>query len=177
MTDRLRQLARRPVAAGVALILSIGLAAVALVRVTGGDGGDLPPSDDSSAIVARDFALAVTTFDYRDAQGSIDRVLAFGDDGFEEEFRTAMGADFLASLESAQSISIGQVVSGPTAQRSIDGTTSYLVIVDQTIQSAAPTTTLADGSLPATAQPQVLHLGLLVTVDTRTDEVIAVEVL
>jgi hypothetical protein len=177
MTDRLRQLARRPVAAGAALLLSVCLAAVAVVRITSGGDGDLPSSDDSSAVVARDFALAVTTFDYRDAQGSIDRVLAFGDDGFEEEFRTAMGADFLTNLEAAQSISTGQVVSGPTAQRSNDGTTSYLVIVDQTIQSAAPTTTAADGSAPAAAQPQVLHLGMLVTVDTGTDEVTAVEVL
>ena len=118
----------------------------------------------------------MTTFDYRDAQGSIDRVLAFGDDGFEEEFRSAMGADFLTNLQAAQSISAGQVVSGPTPQRSSDGATSYLVIVDQTIQSAAATTTASDGSAPAAA-PQVLHLGLLVTVDTETGEVTAVEVL
>ena len=119
----------------------------------------------------------MTTFDYRDAQGSIDRVLAFGDDGFESEFRTAMGADFLINLEAAQSISSGRVVSGPTAQRSSGGATSYLVIVDQTIQSAAPTTTTPDGAPPSPGQPQVLHLGLLVTVDTDTNEVTAVEVL
>ena len=177
MIDRLSQLARRPVTAGAALLLSVCLAAFAVVRVTSGDDGELPSSDDSSATVARDFALAVTTFDYRDAQASIDRVLALGNAGFEEEFRTAMGADFLTNLEAAQSISTGRVVSGPTAQRSNDGRTSYLAIVDQTIQSAVPTTTAADGSAPAPAQPQLLHLGMLVTVDTDTGKVTAVEVL
>ena len=177
MMDGLRRLLRRPLAAGVALALAAVLTAAAVVGATSDEGGSLPPPDDTSATIARDFALAVTTFDYRDAQGSIDRVLAFGDDGFEEEFRTAMGADFLTNLQAAQSISTGQVVSGPTAQRSDGGATSYLVIVDQTIQSAAPTTTAADGSAPPAAQPQVLHLGLLVTVDTGTDEVTAVEVL
>jgi len=119
----------------------------------------------------------VTTFDYRDAQGSIDRVLAFGDEGFEAEFRTAMGDDFLTNLEAAQSISSGRIVSGPTAQSSSDGVTSYLVIVDQTIASGATTTTAADGSAAAPEPPQVLHLGLRVTVDTESDKVTAVEVL
>lgn len=177
MIGRVRRVLRRPLAAGVALAVAVVLAAATIVRLSGEDGGALPPSDDSSATVARDFALAVTTFDYRDAQGSIDRVLAFGDDGFESEFRTAMGADFLTNLEAAQSISSGRVVSGPTAQRSSGGATSYLVIVDQTIQSAAPTTTTVDGAPPSPGQPQVLHLGLLVTVDTDTNEVTAVEVL
>lgn len=177
MTEWLRRVGRRPLAARAALVLAVAFAVGSTMQVVGGDGDSLPPGDERAETVARDFALAVTTFDYRDAQGSIERVLAFGDDGFEAEFRTAMGADFLTNLEAAQSISSGQIVSGPTAQRSSDGATSYLVIVDQTITSGAPTTTAADGSAPAPTQPQVLHLGLLVTVDTDTDEVTAVEVL
>jgi hypothetical protein len=174
--DRLRPVLRRPVAARLALVLAIGLAVFTTLQIVG-DDDELPADDESAATVAGDFALAVTTFDYRDAQGSIDRVLAFGDEGFEAEFRTAMGDDFLTNLEAAQSISSGRIVSGPTAQSSSDGVTSYLVIVDQTIASGATTTTAADGSAPAAEPPQVLHLGLRVTVDTESDKVTAVEVL
>ena len=177
MTEWLRRVGRRPLAARGALLVAVAFAVATTMQVVGGDGDGLPADDDPAATVARDFALAVTTFDYRDAQGSIDRVLAFGDEGFEAEFRTAMGADFLANLEAAQSISNGRVVSGPTAQRSFDGAISYLVIVDQTITSGTPTTTAADGTTPAPTQPKVLHLGLLVTVDTDADKVTAVEVL
>lgn len=178
MIDRIRRVARRPLAAGVALVLAISLAVFAVTQVVGGDDDDLPEPDESATAVARDFALAVTTFDYRDAQGSIDRVLSFGDAGFEAEFRAAMGEDFLANLEGAQSISRGRVVSGPTAQRSSEGATSFLVIVDQTITSGATTTTGAgDGTAPEATPTQVLHLGLLITVDAEQDKVTAVQVL
>lgn len=139
-------------------------------------------------VVARDFALAVTTFDYRDAQGSVDRVLAYGDEGFESEFRAAMGDDFLANLEAAQSVSTGRIVSGPTVQSSSGEAASFLVVVDQTISSpgaatgnAPPSTDPTLGATTTTtataAPPQVLHLGLLVTVDTERLKVTAVEVL
>lgn len=177
MIDRIRRFARRPLAAGVALVLAIALAVFAVNEAIAADDGDLPEPDESATAVARDFALAVTTFDYRDAQGSIDRVLSFGDAGFEAEFRAAMGEDFLANLQGAQSISRGRVVSGPTAQRSSDGSTSFLVIVDQTITSGATTTTAADGTAPDATPPQVLHLGMLITVDTEQDYVTAVQVL
>lgn len=177
MIDRARRIGRRRAAAGAALVLAVVLAVFAADQAIGNDGGDLPEHDESAAAVARDFALAVTTFDYRDAQGSIDRVLSFGDTGFEAEFRAAMGEDFLANLQGAQSISRGRVVSGPTAQRSSDGATSFLVIVDQTITSGATTTTATAGGAPQATPPQVLHLGLLITVDTEEDKVTAVEVL
>jgi len=177
MIDRIRRVGRRPLAARIALLLAVAVAVFTVTQTTGGDDDSVPEPDESAVAVARDFALAVTTFDYRDAQGSIDRVLAFGDAGFESEFRAAMGEDFLTNLQAAQSISSGRVVSGPTAQRSSDEATSFLVIVDQTITSGATTTTTADGTAPQAAQPQVLHLGLLVTVDTEQDKVTAVEVL
>ena len=168
--------------------LVVALVAFALVAVALGftaarllDDGDGPSASDAAVTTARDFALAVTTFDYRAAEASIERVLAFGDAGFEAEFRAAMGDDFLARLTSARSISTGRIVTGPAVQTRVGREVSFLVVVDQTIVSdaTAPGGDQPDASTTSTSTPapQVLHLGLLVTVDDDTAKVTAVEIL
>ena len=122
-----------------------------------GSGRGLPHAPAASRDVARQFGVAVTSFDYRHVDADIAHVLALGGPGFETDFRNAMGANFIGGITTNKRISTGQVVLGPTAQRVANGRATFLVVVSQQIVS--------DGS---NTPPQSLRVAMLVTVTTST---------
>lgn len=119
--------------------------------------GGLPHAPAPSRDVARQFGVAVTSFDYRHVDSDIGRVLALGGPGFGTQFRNAMGANFVDSIKTNKRISSGQVVLGPTVQRVSGGRATFLVVVSQQIVS--------DGS---STPPQSLRVAMLVTVTTSS---------
>jgi hypothetical protein len=150
-----------------ACVLLVGVVALELKSLTDDRGGGLPSAPTASRDVARDFAVAVTSFDHKRIDADLQRVLDYGTPGFEREFRAAMGPDFVDGIKANKRISTGQVVVGPTAQRVADGRASYLVIVSQQVVS--------EGSdNPA----QQLRVAMLVSVSTGgTPKVESVQVL
>ena len=152
----LRRLARnRWVAAGAVVVLAAVLV-VELLALT--DDRSLPEAPAGARQVARDFAVAVTSFNHTRIDDDLARVLAFGTEGFEREFRAAMGQDFVESIRTNKRVSTGRVVVGPTVQRVADGRASFLVVVSQRI--------LSEGS----DQPaQQLRVPMLLTVSTGDD--------
>jgi hypothetical protein len=131
----LRRLAlNRWLALAVCVVL-VGVVALELQRLTDDRGGGLPSAPVASRDVARDFAVAVTSFDHKRIDADLDRVLAYGTPGFEREFRAAMGADFVDAIKTNRRVSTGHVVVGPTVQRVADGRASYLVVVSQQVVS------------------------------------------
>ena len=100
----------------------------------------------------------MTSFDYEQVDADIARVLAFGTPAFEHDFRSAMGADFVDRIVANKRTSIGQVVSGPSVVTAGSDFTTFVVLLDQAIA--------VDGAEEA---PQVVRVGLLVTVDADAD--------
>lgn len=137
----------------------------------------LPDVPDATVDVAREFALAATSFDHTRIRDDIDRVLSFGDDDFIAEFRAAMGPDFATELVAAKRTSFGEIVAGPTVQRVLDDRAILLVVLDQRVTSEAALLEEGEGT-PAPQPPQVVRIGMLVTVETDDDpKVTSVEVL
>lgn len=169
MRDRVRSiLRRRSLAFGAVAVLAVLVAAEAFFLVRGGQR--LPDVPDASRDIARDFAVAATSFDYRQIDRDIERVLAFGDAGFVDEFRAAMGEDFVSGVVEARRVSVGEVIAGPTVQRVVDGRAVLLVILNQRVASADEDEVLGP--------PQHVRVAMLVTVETDDDpRVVAVEVL
>lgn len=149
----------------VLFVVLVALVTVEAVLLLGRDG--VPSAPDATVAVGRDVATAVTTFDYRRVDDDIARVLAFGTTGFASDFRAAMGADFVERIVTNQRISTGEVVAGPTVQRAGSGRATLLVVVDQRVTSEA-----------AGRAPQVVRVGLLLTIETGDDpKVTGVQVL
>jgi hypothetical protein len=163
----MRRLAHPLIAAllGVLLTGVIGFQAHALAT------GGLPEAPPASIAVAHDFAVAATSFDFRRIESDIDRVLAFGDAAFAEDFTSLRGKDFGQDIVAGRRVSVGEVVAGPTVQRVTDGSAVVLVVVDQRVASLTE-----DG---AAAGPAVVRVAMLVTVQTDPDDprVLAVELL
>ena len=136
----------------VLLAVVLGLEVNAL-RDNGGSA--LPKAPAASRDVARKFAVAVTSFDHKRIDQDLARVLAFGTPGFEREFRSAMGPNFIESIKTNKRVSKGSVVLGPTAQRLADGRAAFLVVVAQQIVSEG-----------AQSGPQSLTVSMLLTVST-----------
>ena len=118
-----------------------------------------PAVSDDVTLVAHDFGVAVTSFDYRRIDADVERVLAFGDEDFVDSFRAAMGPDFATQVVENRRISVGEVVAGPTPQRALDGRTIFLVVLNQRVASAGE-----DGTPGA---PETVRVSLLVTVTTQ----------
>jgi len=151
-------------AARGAVALLVGLLAFEVVNLTGDRG--LPQVSVTDQRLVRSFAVAVTSFDHKRLDADIGRVLALGTAGFEREFRTAMGPDFTKRIAAANTISSGDIIAGPRLQRASDGRSTFLVVLDQTVTS--------EGSQ---SQPQVVRVGLLVTVQEKDHKVASVQVL
>lgn len=153
----------RTLAAGIVivLVLMVGGECIALAREDPG-----PRAPVATTRVARRFAIAVTSFDYRRLDADVSRVLAFGSPGFERDFRAAMGPDFTKRIAAAKSISQGAIVAGPGVQRVRRGIASLFVVVNQRISSDT-----------AGSTPRVLRVGLLIDVDQATGKVASVQVL
>jgi hypothetical protein len=92
--------------------------------------------------------------------------LDLGTPGFEAKFREAMGPDFATRIASNKTVSSGRVVAGPRAQSIAGGLATFLVVVDQQVTSEG-----------GQEQPQVIRVGLLVSVDQKGGKVTKVEVL
>jgi hypothetical protein len=147
--------------------VSVVLAAIVALEVLSfGDGGSEPRADAASLGLARRFAVAVTSFDHTRLDADIARVLALGTPGFEREFRRAMGPDFAERITANKTVSSAHIIAGPRVQRISGGRSTFLVVVDQQVTSEG-----------GTGQPQVIRVGLIVTVDKKSDRVSKVEVL
>lgn len=118
-----------------ACVVLVGVVALELTSLTDGGGGGLPRAPAASREVARDFAIAVTSFDHKRIDSDLQRVLDFGTPGFEREFRAAMGPGFVDAIRTNKRVSTGHVVVGPTVQRVADGRASFLVVVSQQVVS------------------------------------------
>jgi hypothetical protein len=151
----------------IPIVLSVLLAAVLVVEVLNLSGSDAEPrADVASVSLARRFAVAVTSFDHKRLDADIARVLALGTPGFEREFRQAMGADFAQRIAANKTVSDGHIIAGPRVQRISGGRSTFLVVVDQQVTSEG-----------GSGQPQVIRVGLIITVDQKDDRVAKVEVL
>ena len=178
----LRRVLRSRVAAGVALAGGVVLAGFGVAAAT--DGGDGAPTADPGelALIER-FADAVTTFDSGRVEADIERILALGTPAFAEEFRATMGETFVAEIAASGSVSVGEIVAGPTLQRVDDGTAVFFVVVDQqiTAPSGAPAdgggTDGSGGQAQAAPESRIVRVGLLVQVDRDEDLVSSVQVL
>jgi Mce-associated membrane protein len=151
--------------AWVVLALLIALLAFELIALLGSDRG-VPSASAADTDVARRFAVAVTSFDHKRLDADVQRVLDLGTPGFERDFRSAMGPNFTDRIAANKSVSTGEIVVGPRVQRVSGGRATFFVVVDQTVTS--------DGSQ---AQPQLVHTGLLVTVQEKDHKVASVRVL
>jgi hypothetical protein len=155
----------------VALVVGVVLAGVVVVQGHALSTGDLPEAPPASLAVAHDFAVAVTSFDFRRIEDDIERVLAFGDDGFVGAFADATGEEFGQDIVASRRVSVGEVVAGPTVQSVAGDAAVVLVVVNQRAASLAD-----DG---AAAESDLAHVALLVTVQTDPEQprVLEVEVL
>lgn len=188
---RLRGLYRSRFAVVIALVITAVIAGVSVSRLI--DDDSLPTADPTTVALARDFAVAVTSFDHETAAQDVAEVLDFGTSGFESEFRDAMGDDFLIGIERSRSVSTGRVIAGPTLQSRVDGSSTFLIVINQSISSevegptsaegtpegATSTTTVAATDAPPTPSgtPRLVRVGMLVTVDDASSKVSSVQIL
>ena len=149
----------------VILALLVALLAFELITLIGSNRG-VAHASAADTDVARRFAVAVTSFDHNRLDADVQRVLDLGTPGFERDFRSAMGPNFTDRIAANKSISTGDIVVGPRVQSVSGGRATFFVVVDQTITS--------EGSQ---SQPQLVHTGLLVTVQEKDHKVASVQVL
>jgi len=167
------------------VVVAAALAAVAVSNLLDDDA--LPEAEPSILDLVGDFAIAVTSFDHRTAAQDIAEVLAFGTSDFESEFRDAMGEDFVSGIEQSKSVSVGRILAGPTLQSRVDGASTFLVVLNQSISTAVegpassePTSQdTSTTASPATsgAAPRIVRVGMLVTVDDSSMKVASVQIL
>lgn len=178
----LRSLLRSRVAGGVALAVGTAIAALGVVTFLDDDGGG-PTADADDVRLVEDFATAVTTFDADRVDADIDRILDFGTSDFAADFRASMGETFVADLRASGASSVGEIVAGPTIQRTEGSTAVYFVVVNQRIIAPSSTDSTVedttDSTTPATPTPEsrTVRVGLLVQLDRDADLVSSVEVL
>ena len=144
------------------LVLLLAFELVTLTR----SGGGVPHASGADVVAARSFAVAVTSFDHKRLDADVQRVLDLGTPGFEREFRSAMGPNFTDRIAANKTVSTGDLVAGPRVQTVSGGRTTFFVVLDQTVTS--------EGSQ---AQPQLVRVGLLVTVQDKDHKVATVQVL
>jgi Mce-associated membrane protein len=149
----------------VVLALLVVLLIFELVTLIGSDRST-PHASPADTDLARRFAVAVTSFDYKRLDADVQRVLDLGTPGFERDFRSAMGPNFTDRIAANKSVSSSDIVVGPRVQRVSGGRATFFVVVDQTVTS--------EGSQ---SQPQLVHTGLLVTVQEKDHKVASVRVL
>jgi len=145
-------------------MLLVGLLAFEVVDLARDRG--LPHASADEVGLVRRFAVAVTSFDHKRLDADIARVRVLGTSRFEGNFRTAMGPDFTGRIATNKTVSVGDIIAGPRLQRASDGRSTFVVVLDQTVTS--------EGSQ---AQPQVVRVGLLVTVLDKGEKVDGVQVL
>jgi len=156
---------RRRLLGWIVLALLVALLALELITLVGGSRG-VPHASSTDTSIARQFAVAVTSFDYKRLDADVQRVLDMGTPGFERDFRSAMGPNFTDRIAANKSVSTGDIVVGPRVQRVSGGRATFFVVVDQTVTS--------EGSQ---SQPQLVHTGLLITVQEKDHKVATVQVL
>jgi hypothetical protein len=125
-----------------------------------------PSASGADTAAARQFAIAVTSFDHKRLAADVQRVLDLGTPGFEREFRSAMGPNFTDRIAANKTVSSGDVVAGPRVQTVRGGMATFFVVLDQSVTS--------EGSQ---AQPQLVRVGLLVKVQEKDHKVASVQVL
>lgn len=155
----------RSILAWIVLGLLVALLVFELIALIGSGRGTAHASTADTDL-ARSFAVAVTSFDYKRLDADVQRVLAMGTPGFERDFRSAMGPNFTDKIAANKSVSTGDIVVGPRVQTVSGGRATFFVVVDQTVTS--------EGSQ---SQPQLVHTGLLVTVQEKDHKVASVQVL
>jgi hypothetical protein len=132
-----------------------------------GGGSEAEPRATPQAVgLARRFAVAVTSFDHKRLDADVARVIALGTPGFEAKFRKAVGPNFTAGIAANKTISIGSVVAGPRVDRIVKGVATFVVVVDQQVTSEG-----------GQGQPQVIRVGMLISVDQKDVRVSDVDVL
>ncbi|MBW3665111.1 MAG: hypothetical protein KY469_18605 [Actinobacteria bacterium] len=149
------RLVRHPLAAAAVILVLAGVVTVEAVALVSGPA-ELPDAPPASVDLVEEFAVAVTTFDFRRVEDDVTRILSFGDAGFVDEFRAAMGPDFIDDVRSARRVSLGEITAGPTVQRVLDDRIVFLVVVTQQVAS------LNEDEEPG--EPQLVRVGMLVTV-------------
>ena len=147
------RLLRSPFAAG---LVSASLAVFLVVGVVALQGSDdLPEAPSASVDIVHDFAVAVTSLDYRRIDQDVARVLAFAAKSFERDLTAVIDEGFVDQAVTAKRISVGEVVAGPTVQGLGDERATLLVVVNQRVVS--------EGS---EEPPQIVRVTMLVTVET-----------
>ena len=160
-----RRRVRGRVLGSIVLGLLVALLAFELIALLGSNRS-VPHASAADTDVARRFAVAVTSFDHKRLDADVRRVLDLGTPGFERDFRSAMGPNFTDRIATNKSVSTGEIVVGPRVQTISGGRATFFVVVDQTVTS--------EGSQ---SQPQLVHTGLLVTVQEKDHKVATVQVL
>ena len=153
------RLLRSPLAAILACVVLGGLVVAGVLALQRSE--ELPDAPSATVDIVRDFAVAVTTFDYKRIDADTERVLAFGTDAFERDFREVMGGDFASQAAANKRVSVGEVVAGPTVQSTRDGRATMLVILNQRVVS--------EGEEP---NPQIVRVTLLVTAETDDEPLV-----
>jgi hypothetical protein len=160
-----RSISRRRILSWVVLAILVALLAFELITLLGSNRS-VASASAADTDVARRFAVAVTSFDHNRLDADVQRVLDLGSPGFERDFRSAMGPNFTDRIAANKSISTGDIVVGPRVQSVSGGRATFFVVVDQTVTS--------EGSQ---SQPQLVHTGLLITVQEKDHKVASVQVL
>jgi hypothetical protein len=125
--------------AGAVVVLLAGVLGVELARWR--DRGDLPTATAAEVRVARDFAVAITSFDYRRLDADRDRLLGLAAPSYRAELEKAVGPAFIAEATRNKRVSVGTVARDPILQDRVPGQAVFVVTVSQRITS--------DGSTPA----------------------------
>jgi hypothetical protein len=153
-----------PLVAIAVLTVAIGFE----ISAVADSGSTDPRAPRASARVARDFAVALSSYDHERIEADVERILSFGDDAFDATVRDDLGKDFVEGVKRNKGVSVGTVLHGPTEQRVAGGRAAFLVVVAQRIVSEGDTE----------EPPQARTQSMLVTVTTGdAPRVVAVELL
>ena len=144
------------------VVLLVALVGFEIAALADDDGTGAPEAPRAATRVARDFAVAITSFDHKRIDADVERILSFGDERLERDFRAAMGDGFVEGVERNKRVAVGRVLYGPTVQRVADGSAAFVVVVGQRIVSEAKTDD----------PPQSLTVSMLVTVTTDDDPIV-----
>ncbi|HEY2427360.1 MAG TPA: hypothetical protein VGI06_00410 [Acidimicrobiales bacterium] len=126
--------------------------AVALAVILGFEIADLrgrpgvPTATAAETTVARNFAVAVTSFDYRRISQDTARAVAFGSPSYRPDLLAALGPSFVNGIVANKRISTGTVADGPVVQSGPPGRVVFLVVINQQI------TSVGSQSAPQTAR-------------------------
>ena len=135
--------------------LSVALVIVLAVEIAALGDSDGPDAPAASRDVAREFAVAMTSFDHRHIDADVERALSFVASDGAADIRRALGKDFVEGTKRGKRITVGRVLYGPTVQRVADGSAAFVVVAQQTVSAG-------DADEP----PQSLTQSMLITVTT-----------